>query len=108
MIHLVQEVQSARTLDLRVLFEFLGILYFELKRENFIEYTRLSKDSVLKFTVVLKVFKSQKILVKTALGSGNVTGQGQIWGFVCLWFSGMPKGCRLSRTLSTDTELVFR
>jgi hypothetical protein len=63
MINLVQEVQSARTLDLRVLFEFLGILYFELKRENFMEYTRLSKDSVLKFPVVLKVFKRPKNFV---------------------------------------------
>ena len=46
MIKLVQEVKSARTLDLCVLFDFLGILYFELKRENFVEYTRLSEDSV--------------------------------------------------------------
>ena len=46
MINLVQEVQSARTLDLCVVFEFLGILYFELKRENFMDYTRLSYYSV--------------------------------------------------------------
>ena len=63
MIVSVREVQSARKLDLRALFEFMGILYLELRFEIFMEYNRLSEGSVQKVSDFLEIFKRLKIFV---------------------------------------------
>ena len=63
MIVSVREVQSARKLDLIELFEFLGIIYLELRLKIFMEYNRLSDGSVQKVSEILELFKGLKIFV---------------------------------------------
>ena len=62
MIVSVREVQAARQLDLRALFEFLGISYLELRLNIFIEYIKLIEGSLLKVSEFLKMFLRVKDL----------------------------------------------
>ena len=63
MIDSVGDVEAVRQLDLWLLFEFLGNLYFELELEICLEHIRHSENALQKVSNFLKKFKKLILFV---------------------------------------------